>query len=122
MCVIGLLELTASGEWWAEASPVNLGVLLADRAAGASTVWSDTQIKAAPLRAWAIRGPEAIGAGHRGESEIQPLAMECAGDNELYSNFVDCIHATSLPAVRLTADHTQTPVRSQQLPPVKVHR
>jgi hypothetical protein len=101
---------------------VNLGVLLADRAAGASSVWSNTQSKAAPLSAWAIRGPEAICAGHRGESEIQPLAMERAGNNESFPNFVDCIDVTSLPAARLPADHTQIPVRLQQLPPVEMWR
>ena len=106
----------------AEASPVNLGVLLSDRAAGASSVWSNTQSKAAPLWAWAICGLEAIGAGHWGESEIQPLAMERAGDNESFPNFVDCIHVTSLPAARLSVDHTRTPVRMQQLSPVAMWR
>jgi len=98
---------------------VNLGVLLADRAADTSSVRPDTQSKAPPLWAWAICGLEAIGAGHRGESEIQPFAMERAGDDESFPNFVDCIHARSLPAARLSADHTRTPVRRQQLPLVE---
>ena len=101
---------------------MNLGVLLADRATDASTVWSDTQSKAAPLWAWTIRGPEAISTGHRGEPEIQSLAMECAGDNESFPNLVDCIHVLSLAVKRLRADHTQPPVRLQQLPPAQVRR
>jgi hypothetical protein len=80
---------------------VNLGVLLADRAANASSVWPDAQSKAAPLSARTIRGPEAIRAGHRGEREIQSLAMERTGDNESFPDFVDCIHLDSLPAARL---------------------
>ena len=44
------------------------------------------------------RCPEAIGAGHRRELEVEALAMERAGDNESLPNFVDGIHFVSLPA------------------------
>ena len=101
---------------------MNLVVLLADGAAGASRVWPDTQSK--PQRSgWlhelTLRCPETIGAGHRCELQIYALAMERAGDNESFPNFVDCIHIIIIPAARLPTDHTRTPVRLQQLPPVE---
>ena len=88
---------------------MNLVVLLADGAAGASGVWPDTQSK--PQRpGWlhelTLRCPEAIGAGHRCELQICALAMECAGDNESFPNFVDYIHLVIIPTARLPTDHT----------------
>ena len=80
---------------------MNFVVLLADGAARASRVRSDTQPN--PQRpGWmqklTPRGPEAIGAGHRCELEIKALAMERASDNETFPNSVDCIHLIILPA------------------------
>ena len=73
-------------------------VLLADRTAHTSLVRPDPQGKSSPFRAWPIGRPEAIRAGHWGQFEIQPLAVERAGDDESLSNLVGDIHAKSLPA------------------------
>lgn len=107
------------GGSWAEASLVDLVVLLPDRAAGASGVCPDTQPEprgSGWLHELTPRRTEAVGAGHRCELQIEALAMERAGDNESLTNLVDGIHAASLPAARLPTDHTRTPVRLQQLP------
>lgn len=95
-------------------SLVNLGVLLSDRAAGTSRVWPDAQGESAPLRAWALRGTEAIGAGHGCEFEVQPVTVKRAGDNEPFPYFVDCVHSAILPRAGARADHTRTLVRVRQ--------
>ena len=108
---------TRPGASQAEALLMNLVVLLADRAAGASRVWSDTQSKPQRL-GWlhelTLRCPKAIGAGHRCELQIYALAMENAGDNESFPNFVDYIHSIILPVGHLPTDHTLTPVLLQR--------
>lgn len=94
-----------AGRSTTEASLMNLVVLLADRAAGASCVCSYTQPdpqRPGRLRQLTPRCPKAIGAGHRCELQVEALAMECAGDDESLPNFVDRIHLFSLPAARLS--------------------